>query len=159
MKKISSLIINLDFCGSCNGSCVGCLLTEEERNTEEAFLDFKKSKESLNKLKDKYSDTFVDKLVIAFGRGNTITLNEKDWHEIKKITEFIHEVIKHKEAVIECSTGLVGKIEPQIEFAKKWIDFMQPFNLRFVVVANASLFSNKYWDNLDLFLKLWVLID
>lgn len=153
MKKIKSLIINLDFCGFCNGSCVGCLLTEEERKTEEAFLDFKKSKESLNKLKDKYSDNYVEKLVIAFGRGNTITLNEKDWQEIKKVTEYLREVIEHRECVIECSTGLVGKIESHIVLAKKWVDFMQPHNLRFVIVANASLFSTKYWENLDIFFK------
>lgn len=153
MKRIKSLIINLDFCGSCNGSCVGCLLTEEERNSDEAFLDFKHSKDALNKIKDKYADNYIEKLVIAFGRGNTITLNEKDWDEIRKIVDFLKEVIKHQEMVIECSTGLVGKIEPQIELAQKWVDFMQPNNLRFVVVANASLFSSKYWDNLDLFFK------
>lgn len=155
MKKISNLIINFDYCGICAGNCQGCLLSTEERKTFSAFLNFDKVQLSINELliSYDYQNIIVDNLVIAFGRGNTLYLTETDWEQIKLITEKILLNIQHVNHVIECSTGLVGKIDTQIELAKKWTTFMSEFNLRFVVVANADLYSNQYWNNLDLFFK------
>ncbi len=154
MENNSTYVINIDYCGTCYGTCQGCLLTEDERQQSTPFFNLTTSKNALEKIIKNLDNTTIEHLVIAFGRGNTLSLSDENWDDIYKTTTYLLENIKHHTHTIECSTSLIGKIEYHINYAKKIITQFnkRKLNLRFVVVCNTDLMSENYWRNLDLFL-------
>ena len=145
-------VINLDYCGFCHGNCNGCMLTELERKTPNAFYDYNEIKPTLDKIIEdvKEKSLNIKNLVITFGKGNTLLLNEKHRNEINVIADYIKKNINHEEYHIEISTSLIGKIDYQIEIAKTMIQH-DKYKIKFNVVANMDLFSKTYWENIDKF--------
>lgn len=145
-------VINLDYCGFCHGNCNGCMLTDLERKTPNAFYNYNEIKPTLDKIIEdvKEKSLNIKNLVITFGKGNTLLLNEKQRNEINIIADYIKNNIKHEEYHIEISTSLIGKIDYQIEIAKTMIQH-DKYKIKFNVVANMDLFSKTYWENIDKF--------
>jgi hypothetical protein len=147
---MNHFLLNLDFCGTCHGQCLGCLLTPEERTVPEAFLTFEQVLPLMQQLAPEHQQP--DYAALAFGRGNTLALSDATWQDIERISTAFLSIFKPKKHTIECSTGLVGKIQPLIAQAKKRVEQFGP-DLRFVVAANSDLHSNAYWDNVDQFFQ------
>ena len=70
VKKINrhSLIINLDYCGTCHGTCSGCLLSTEEKDSTESFLTLEKISHCFAEISKPLN--YVEQLAIGIGRGN-----------------------------------------------------------------------------------------
>ena len=152
-ERWPSLLVNLDFCGTCHGTCRGCLLQENERKTVDAFLSPEQISVAFHQLKSKHPQSFApDYAALAFGRGNTLALPDSTWQAMKESTSLFQSLFAPRQLTVECSTGLIGKIQPLVDAAKKRIDEWGPF-LRFVVAANSDLYSQAYWDNVDAFFQ------
>jgi exonuclease VII small subunit len=146
------LLVNVDFIGTCHGTCRGCLLTDDERLNSSPFLSYEKILKSLESLKEKTGDINLDYSALAFGRGNTLAMDAQQWKIVQKSSERLKHLFNPKKFTLECSTGLIGKVDGLIYQAKKQVDFIGN-ELRFVVAANSDLFSPKYWDNVDSFFE------
>lgn len=153
MNNYSSALINLEYCGTCHGTCKGCLMEEFERAESQPFLTKETIQKALLEIIKTHPEAIgVDFSTLAFGRGNTLALNDDCWKDIKDISQFYVSLFKPKTHAIECSTGLIGKIEQIIDVAKKRVD-ENDNQMRFVVVANSDLFSQSYWNNVDKFFE------
>lgn len=153
VERWPSFLVNLDFCGTCHGICRGCLLQEDERKTVDAFLSFNQIATAFQQLKTKQPHAFgSDYAALAFGRGNTLALSDSTWQTMKESTTLFQSLFEPRQLTVECSTGLIGKIQPLVDIAKKRIDEWGP-SLRFVVAANSDLYSQSYWDNVDIFFE------
>ena len=151
MNNYSSALINIEYCGTCHGTCKGCLMDESERKETLPFLNKKQISTALHQIATEFPESIgLDFSTLAFGRGNTLDLNDSNWEEINTLTQEYITLFKPKTYAIECSTGLIGKIGTLVSTAKKRIAHSDP-NLRFVVVANSDLFSETYWNNVDTF--------
>jgi hypothetical protein len=81
-----------------------------------------------------------------------LALSDAAWGDIAALSDEFRLLFKPKSFTLECSTGLVGKIDFLIEQAqKRVIQIGTP--LRFVVAANSDLFSPSYWKNVDSFFE------
>lgn len=153
VERWPSFLVNLDFCGTCHGTCRGCLLQEDERKTVEAFLSFSQISTAFQQLKTKQPHAFEpDYAALAFGRGNTLALSNSTWRTMKESATLFQSLFAPRQLTVECSTGLIGKIQPLVDTAKRRIDEWGP-SLRFVVAANSDLYSQSYWDNVDVFFE------
>ena len=153
---MESLIVNVDFCGTCRGTCPTCVLTKDERLTNAPLTTPDLVISALMDIKNKYGSQH-ESFIFGFGRGNHLVLPEYTVEQMMEIMDFIHENFDAHEYLIEVSTSLVGKIIPQIERAKLIIDKISDryhkFDIRYVVVANVGVSSPKYWENVFLFLN------
>lgn len=151
MNNYSSALINIEYCGTCHGTCKGCLMDEQERKETQPFLSKSKIIKALEDISTNFPEaTGLDFSTLAFGRGNTLALGDQYWKDINDISKHYISLFKAKNYAIECSTGLIGKIEPLVTTAKQRIE-ENDSHLRFVVVANSDLFSESYWNNVDYF--------
>lgn len=147
-------IVNIDYCGYCNGKCLTCLLSEEERSLSYPFLVKEKLSSSLKKavlsLDDRSRDT-----VIGFGRGNILSLEEKYFFEMADSVFELLEELGPNVKIIEVSTSLIGKIDDQIKKAKKLCDiFPEKTDVKFVVVIDTqNINKENYWSNIEKFFK------
>jgi hypothetical protein len=148
-----SFLVNVDFCGTCHGTCKGCLLTESERKATEAFLSPEQIIQSFQTLKGLMPDAaHAQYAALALGRGNTLALSDDTWQGMHRMATAFQELFSPQKLTVECSTGLIGKIQPLIDIAKRRVDDWGD-GLRFVVAANSDLYSQPYWDNVDAFFE------
>jgi hypothetical protein len=157
MSGIANLLINIDYLGSCNGKCAGCLLSEEERASSEPFLKIDALYRLVERLLYKHKD--IENAAVVLGRGNILSLEDR---YLGDVGFFIEQMAKspanknRNEVSVEISTSLIGKIELQIEKAKWLSDIaIQPSNItqRFIIVVNPALNSISYRENVRRFIK------
>mgnify|MGYP007051636469 CR=1 FL=1 len=148
---IPYLIVATDYATTCSGTCPTCVLTSVERrrsypaSTPEAIIKgLKAAAASYGRL---------GTLALGIGRANVLDLPETSIEEIGRIVAGAAECFTHEELVVEVSTSLVGKIDRQVARAKEIIEASRRWNcdVRFVVVTNTALHSEKYWRNVDTF--------
>lgn len=147
------LILNIDYCGNCRGTCTSCLLSKEERLLEAPFLTRSAMGKAIEVAAAKAKPT--KSLVIGIGRGNTLTLPESSIEDVVLMIQKIASTFSYESMAIELSTSLIGKIEPQvsraIQLSEALAGVVPEAPLRFVVVVNPDLVSNAYWRNLNHF--------
>lgn len=146
---LDQLIINTEYFLQCAGSCSGCFLLEEERNSQNNFHD--KIKKSLLKLLKENSEIGKEFLVIGFGRGNNLTLSLDNLHKMGELIKEIETSYSSEKIVFEVSTSLIGKIDKQIENALLLLSYSK--NIYFNVVVNSEITSPQFWRNLKQFHK------
>lgn len=148
-----SFLVNLDYLGTCAGTCAGCLLSEDERRVSTPFLDRNQMTNALQRLhKSRFQATSCDYGAITFGRGNTLSLSDSAWSDVFHVALLFKQLFNPSTWNVECSTGLVGRIDPLIATAQHRVSsFGAP--LRFVVAANSDLYSKSYWANVDRFFR------
>jgi ferredoxin len=155
IERKDTLIINVDYCGSCRGTCPTCVLTKDERLTNEPLMNINDIKDALKRISVDI-DNAPRRLVLGMGRANHLVLPEYTIHEIIEILQYAKECFKSEEYLVEISTSLVGKMDFQINRAKKILDKAKEkipdFDVKYLVVANMGLSSPKYWDNVKKFL-------
>ena len=147
-----TLILNLDYLGACRGACSGCLLTDQERQSGDPFLEEPHLEKALKEIPHQKTTHEQIHLILAVGRGDTLGLNEAQWCKIFEFARKVKEKISPKQFTLECSTGLIGKIDQRLERALWAIRAFGP-ELRFVVAANSDAYSKAYWKNVNLFFK------
>lgn len=145
----NQIIINAEYFLQCAGSCSGCFLSEEERNSSNvnASSVIPALKNLISNLQSQGKGT--DFFVVGLGRGNNLQLKESDLHFLGNSIREIEALINSKEIVFEVSTSLIGKIDKQIENAKLLLNYSN--NIYFNVVINSEITSTKFWDNVKLF--------
>lgn len=144
----NQIIINTEYFLQCAGSCAGCFLSEEERGggSVNSLVP-----SSLKKLvsscveQGKGKDFFV----IGVGRGNNLQLPDKEIVNLGELITSLENMIQTDELVFEVSTSLVGKIDTQIEKAKKLLTYSK--NIYFNIVVNSELTSKQFWVNVKKF--------
>lgn len=144
--QAESRILNFDYCGNCHGKCTACLLTEEERRRDTPFLNRTQIGQAIVNAARHLPETQF--LAIGVGRGNTLTLQESSIEDIAYLAAKAREEIVFEEGILEVSTSLVGKLDEQIERAKKIearVEASSGLETRFVVVINPELSSDGYW--------------
>lgn len=141
------LIINTEFFLQCNGSCSGCFLTEDERLSENTFIEEIRS--GLNIIAAKYKDKTIPFLVIGFGRGNILNLNKNGIDSLLELITWCKENFQYERIIFEVSTSLIGKIENQISMAKYIVEREE--GAYFNMVLNSELSSKTFWKNVALF--------
>lgn len=97
----------------------------------------------------------VGTLALGIGRGNVLAMPPSSIHDIAKFGRIAKTHFPESNVLLEVSTSLVGKIEPQIARAIEILTACEKdgTDCRFVIVGNTALSSEKYWDNLDHFLR------
>lgn len=149
------VIVNLDYCGSCRGTCPTCVLTVEERLNNFPLMNKNTVIKGFEKVIDSIGNEY-DNFIVGFGRGNHLVLDEYTVNEIVDICHYIEDVVFAREYLYEISTSLVGKIDKQIERAKLILDTAKQSGLkgdfRFVIVANVGVSSPNYWRNVQKFM-------
>lgn len=153
MKPIDYLIVTNDYATSCAGTCPTCVLSKEERAMKDPFTRAQNIIRGLNSAGENYGE--VGTLALGIGRANVLMLPEKSIADIRSILAAGRKAFTYSEGMTEITTSLIGKIDPQVERARKLLDAAdaEDFDGRFVVVANTALSSEKYWANLDTFLR------
>lgn len=154
---METLIVNVDYCGTCAGTCPTCVLSKDERLSQVPLISTNLIDDALCAISNEIFKS-PKQIALGLGRGNHLVMNE---NSISDITEVAISVLKHfhsAEYSFEISTSLVGKIDRQIDRAKLLINEINSktsgkVDVRFVVVANATLSSPKYWDNVKKFLN------
>lgn len=148
---IPYLIVATDYATTCSGTCPTCVLTAMERkrsypstNAETIIGALKSAARSYGK---------IGTLALGIGRANVLDLPETSIGEIGRIVAGAATCFDHDDMVVEISTSLVGKIDRQIARAKAIVEASSQWNcdVRFVVVTNTALHSEKYWRNVDTF--------
>jgi hypothetical protein len=98
----------------------------------------------------------IGHLALGVGRGNNLLLPHETIADYLEIAAAAERSMTFDDGVMEISTSLVGKVQPQIQRATEIINAFRAagrrMDPRFVVVANTALASPQYWENLDLFL-------
>lgn len=148
---IPYLIVATEYATTCAGSCPTCVLSKEERlrpypaTTSAAIIS------GIEKAAAEYGH--VGTLALGIGRANVLDLPDSSIDEIGLIVAGAAAAFHHDELVIEISTSLVGKIDRQIAQAMKIMKASEGWggDVRFVIVANTALHSEKYWRNVDVF--------
>lgn len=157
MKDIrkDTLIVNIDYCGSCRGTCPTCVLTKDERLTNNPLVEAEIVKNALQEISEKIEKE-PRRLVLGLGRANHLVLPKYTVDEIVDILSFSEKCFDSDEYLVEISTSLVGKMDLQIERAINIIEKARSkntgFDVKFLVVANMGLTSPKYWENVKYFL-------
>lgn len=155
LARAETLIVALDYCLSCHGTCPTCVLTKDERLLQKPAMSVRTAISALETIAPMYPS--IGHLALGVGRGNNLMLPRDSIEDYLTISEAAERLMRFDNAVMEISTSLVGKIEPQIARASEIIEAFRMrkrrIDPRFVVVANTALASQKYWENLDLFLN------
>lgn len=154
MIERETLIVNLDYCGHCAGTCPTCVLSEDERMSVEPFLSIEQIEETFLKLKEIYKNTYIKNLVIGIGRGNTLALPEAYLEDVFKIPYIAAKSFQYEDIKIEISTSLIGKYDFHVERGKYFSDRLEKdFETRFVIVANPMIEVKNYWRNIRIFVE------
>lgn len=143
MKKY---IINTEYYFECAGSCQGCFLTTEERSQK--FTNQKSIHQGLESLSKQL--TFKDELIVGFGRGNILTLNNNQLDEILLEIDWVEKNFKYKKITFELSTSLIGKLNDQINKGLYLLEKNK--NIYFNIIVNSEIISKNFWNNVKLFL-------
>jgi len=145
---VNQLIINTEYFLGCAGSCSGCFLTLNERQSKNNYHDV--IEKSLLALLEEVAHTKGKEfLVIGFGRGNNLNLDSKSLSDLGELIAKIEKLYASQKLVFEISTSLIGKIDAQIENARKLLTYSR--NIYFNVVVNSEITSGQFWDNLKCF--------
>lgn len=147
------MILNIEYCGNCNGSCQGCVLSQEERSSNKPFLDQFKISLVIGQIAETW--TPQDFLAVGIGRGNCLTMPLDNIDDFWLIASLVRKKLPAKEVVYEVSTSLIGKLDQQVERAKLITDAIQSAHpgavVRFACVINPSLHSRGYWTLIESF--------
>lgn len=147
MQTKDVLIINTELFLQCFGSCSGCFLTDEERGGY-YFYDHI-VRDGLEKMAQKYKDVHVKKLVIGFGRGNTLNASQEDLEKLLSLMDFCNRHFSFDTVHYEVSTSMIGKLEQQKEKAAFLLD--RERRIFFNIVLNSELQSSSFWRNVRKF--------
>lgn len=150
-EDIPYLIVATDYATTCSGTCPTCVLSSFERGRRDPASTVDAIIAGLRTAAASYGH--VGTLALGIGRANVLDLPESSIGEIGLIARAAADCFDHDELVLEVSTSLVGKIDRQIDRAKAIVEASKAWNcdIRFVVVANTALHSEKYWRNVDTF--------
>lgn len=144
---MQKFIINTEYFFQCAGSCSGCFLTDEEKNSTSIYKDnilnaFKNIHKTLEK---------KEELVIGIGRGNLLNLSYTQLDNVLDLIKWAEDNFKYDKITFEISTSLIGKIELQIEKALYLLEKSQKNNVYFNAVLNSEITSQKFWQNVKQF--------
>lgn len=155
LARAEQLIVALDYCLSCRGTCPTCVLSRSERLSTGPAMTVEAAVGALSAIAPMYPD--IGHLALGIGRGNNLAMPEETVADFVAIARAVDGLFRFEDGVLEISTSLVGKIEPQIDRARRILrTFRQArtrLDPRFVVVANTALASAPYWRNLDKFIR------
>lgn len=146
------LIVATDYATTCSGTCPTCVLSKEERLRPTAATTPELMLRGMKAASQTYRD--VGTLAVGIGRANVLDLPESSIDDIGKVATGVRGMFGQDETLLEVSTSLVGKIDRQTERAVRILRAAQSWqaDVRFVVVANTALHSDKYWRNVESFL-------
>lgn len=152
-RSIPYLIVNVDYATTCSGTCPTCVLTAAERASPVPATTPAKVASAFGAIAGGYGRIGV--LAIGVGRANVLALPRSSVAEVAALAEAAATAFSFDEGVLEISTSLIGKIGPQVDRARELVSAVARtgFDARFVVVGNTALASEKYWANLDRFLR------
>lgn len=152
---VDILVVGLDYCGSCRGSCPTCVLTAAERALDVPLMRPADAERAFASMAATYPS--VREVALGIGRGNNLALPASSVADHLAIAAAARRHLDFATGVLEVSTSLVGKLEPQVERAKRIVEAFRAdpcgFDPRFAVVANTALGSPRYWANIDAFLS------
>lgn len=150
-RAIPYLIVATDYATTCSGTCPTCVLTKIERLRSSPATTAEKIIKGLQAAGAHYGR--VGTLAVGIGRANVLDLPEDSVGEIGRIVAGASASFDHDELIVEVSTSLVGKIDRQIARAKAIMEASGQWecDVRFVIVTNTALHSEKYWKNVDTF--------
>ena len=145
----NQVIINTEYFLQCAGSCAGCFLTEDERNSSNVNIN-KIGSVIVNLVKEfvengKGKDFFV----VGLGRGNNLQLPKNEIETLGLFIKDLENIIQSDEVVFEVSTSLIGKLDAQIEKAKLLLRYSR--NIYFNIVVNSEITSKQFWKNVKQF--------
>lgn len=135
------LIINTELFLQCHGHCAGCFLTDMERMEENTHLR-KIYQPILDLLKSAGQYTHV---ILGFGRGNLLNLNERSLDELLELMVECEKIVSKEKITYELSSSLIGRINDQIEKAAYLLNKNR--NIYFNVVINSEITSLNFWNN------------
>lgn len=152
---IETLVVAMDYTGTCRGTCPTCVLSLDERRAERPLMTVDAIEAGLRALSASYSE--IDRLYLGLGRGNTLALGEDSIDALLEVARAARRHLAYRCGVMEISTSLVGRLDPQIDRARLILDRFAAagevdIDPRFMVVANTALSSAPYWRNIDAFL-------
>jgi hypothetical protein len=152
IAAIDYLIVAMDYATTCAGICPTCVLSKVERAVSTPASTLAAIEAGMKSSGAAYEKAGT--LAVTIGRANVLALPETSIDEIVTIMRFARENYRFDHILAEISTSLIGKIDLQIERAKRITQALNAEGIesRFVVVANTALHSDKYWANLDRFL-------
>lgn len=152
-NAVDYLIVAMDYATTCAGTCPTCVLTKDERSLKEAASTVKAVSRGLKTAAEEYAH--IGTLAIGIGRANVLSLPETSIKDIVKILNCAKQVFPFEKIMCEVSTSLIGKIDNQITRAQRISQETSKIGVetKFVVVGNTALVSEKYWKNLDQFLR------
>lgn len=146
---MQKFIINTEYFFQCAGSCSGCFLTEEEKNSTSIYKNniLKAFKEIIKTLDKK------EELVIGIGRGNLLNLSYRQLDDLLDLLNWAEKSFQYEKITFELSTSLIGKIELQIEKAIYLLEKTPKNNIYFNTVLNSEITSKKFWENVKQFFQ------
>ncbi|MBV6633529.1 MAG: hypothetical protein KI792_10930 [Alphaproteobacteria bacterium] len=154
-ELLDTLIINLDYVGSCAGSCPVCALSAIERKRQQAFLNLDQIEHALDEAAAQGA-TQAENLVLGIGRGNVLDLGPDTADRLNEIAHAASDRFQFNHGLAEIATSVMGRLSDQIESATRIHEQMTSashgIDPRFVVVANAANTSAKYWEHLCSFI-------
>ena len=152
-RDIPYLIVATDYATTCSGTCPTCVLTAMERRRSYPATTPEKIISGLEAAAIEYGR--VGTLALGIGRANVLDLPESSIDEIGRIVKGAAACFECDELVVEVTTSLVGNIDRQIARARAILEASAQWgcDVRFVVVTNTALHSEKYWRNVDLFYR------
>lgn len=144
---MQKFIINTEYFFQCAGSCSGCFLTNEEKNSTNIYKNnILKAFEKIAKTLDK-----KEELVIGIGRGNLLNLSYNQLDDLLDLLKWSENNFQYEKITFELSTSLIGKIENQIEKAIYLLERSSNNNIYFNTVLNSEITSQKFWENVKQF--------
>lgn len=146
---MEKFIINSEYFFQCAGSCSGCFLTEEEKNSPNIYKkNVLKAFKEIVKTLDKKQE-----LVIGIGRGNLLNLSYNQIDDLLDLIYWCEYNFKYEKITFELSTSLIGKIDSQIEKAIYILDKSSKNNIYFNAVLNSEITSKTFWQNVTKFFE------
>lgn len=144
---MQKFIINTEYFFQCAGSCSGCFLTDEEKNSTNIY------KKNVLQAFEKIQTTLEKKeeLVIGIGRGNLLNLSYNQLDDLLDVIKWAEDNFKYEKITFELSTSLIGKIDLQIEKAIYLLEKSSNNNIYFNTVLNSEITSKKFWENVKQF--------
>lgn len=148
------LVVNVDYVGSCSGSCPVCALSDEERASTRPFLTPGQVQNVFRQIHQR-GYVLCEDLVLAMGRGNMLDVGDDIIEQLNAVAADAVNWFSFERGLMEISTSLMGKLSEQIERAERIIErFRQAdhgIQPRFTIVANAANTSPSYWRHLRQF--------
>lgn len=156
IEKAPFRAVVIDYCGSCHGKCLTCLLSEDERQMEMPFFTRASLAGPLRKATEALPP--MGTFALAFGRANTLQLPEFTIDDIAVSAGVVASHVQCDELIIEVSTSLIGKIDEQIARAmaisKAIVREAPEAHVRFLIVIDPQRIGNDaYWRNIHTFME------